>query len=160
MKRLFLFLLVLGVWVETAVSDTHAHAQLVETNPAPGSVLESSPATIELTYNEPVGPGSRLSLFDDNFYAVTGVRSNVNRENATQLIATLPPLEPGIYTVNWTAISGDGHPVSGSYRFQVSPPTTTDNRSAGVNLWYIALLLGGICLLVGLVWLGRRQLNT
>ena len=35
------------------------------------------------------------------------------------MIATLPPGEPGAYAVTWTAVSADGHTITGDLAFEV-----------------------------------------
>ncbi|NIP26955.1 MAG: copper resistance protein CopC, partial [Phycisphaerae bacterium] len=44
----------------------------------------------------------------------------LNAEKSAELIATLPDLEPGTYSVDWTVLSLDGHSASGSYTFAYS----------------------------------------
>jgi methionine-rich copper-binding protein CopC len=157
-RFLFILSLLVAVWSATTVS-VQAHAQLLEADPAPGSTLDAPPTEIRLTFNEPIGTDSRIGLFNNAFYAQTGVESFVDLQNPNQLVATLPPLNHGIYNVNWTAVSTDGHPVSGSYRFQIGDPPPAPNENENRNsVWLIPLLLGGLVLLGGAFWIGRRRL--
>ncbi len=150
-----LTLFVMSLWA-TAVS-VQAHAQLLESDPAPGSTLASPPTEIRLTFNEPIGAESRLSLFNNAFYAQTGVESFVDPQNPNQLVATLPPLARGIYNVNWTAVSADGHPVSGSFRFQIGEIDPNLYDGTGGNEWFLPFLLGGLVLFGTVFWIGRKR---
>lgn len=145
----------MSLW-PTAVS-VQAHAQLLEANPAPGSTLDTPPAEIRLTFNEPIGSDSRLSLFDNAFYAQPGVNSFIDPQNANQLVATLPPLAAGIYNVNWTAVSADGHLISGSFRFQIGQTNPTPAEATSGSAWLLPTLLVGLVLFGGAFWIGRKR---
>jgi copper transport protein len=73
------------------------------------------------------------------------------------IVATLPTLPKGAYTVRWQALSGDGHVVSGVYTFGVrvaapeptqaygsTGPTTTENVLRWLYFVCLALVIGGI----------------
>jgi methionine-rich copper-binding protein CopC len=159
MRKQYRFLLILPFLVAllTGTADTTlAHAELVEANPAPGSTLDSAPAEIRLTFNEPVGTDSRISLFDYAFYAIT-IESQVDSDQPEQLVATLPPLDLGIYNVNWTAVSDDGHIVSGSYRFQIGAIEANLDDGTGGNEWFVPFLLAGLALFGAVFWIGRKR---
>lgn len=117
---------VIGVWVVSifclfiCTAVTHAHAELVTAVPAPGSIVAHSPAEIRLTFSEPISEDSTILLFAENFQPVTGIVAQVAETNPQMLVATMPPLTPGDYTVQWTAVSTDGHPTSGSYTFRLA----------------------------------------
>jgi methionine-rich copper-binding protein CopC len=99
-----------------------AHAELLSAYPAPGSTLDSTPPEIRLTFSERIGPGSNVRLFGPQFRAVPGVQSGLDPAAPEQLRAFPPRLSPDTYTVQWSAVSVDGHEVSGSYAFAVTPP--------------------------------------
>lgn len=100
-----------------------AHAQLVLAEPANGTTLTESPAEIHLTFNENLGEDSDVTIIGDRFERVSGV---VVREIVlNEIFVYVPPLEAGVYTVQYDVISADGHPISGSYEFAVRPPNTT-----------------------------------
>jgi methionine-rich copper-binding protein CopC len=161
MRRKYRFLLILSFFVTLllwATADSvMAHAQLLESNPAPGSTLDAPPTEIRLTFDEPIGADSRINLFNNAFYAQTGVESFVDPQNPNQLVATLPPLERGIYNVNWTAVSADGHQVSGSFRFQIGDIEANLDDGTHSNEWFLPFFIGGL-LLFGLVFvIGRKR---
>ena len=96
-----------------------AHAELVTSEPAAGSTVPTGLNRIILAFNEPPEPGSAIELYRGVFQAVPGVNSYVANG---QLWADIdPPLTEDNYTVQWTAVSADGHTVSGSFQFGVGP---------------------------------------
>jgi copper transport protein len=128
-----------------------AHASLVKAEPADGAVLKEAPATLQLTFNEPVSPlvmrlispaGEPIALGD------------VTTENATVTIAALPDLRRGTHALSWRVISADGHPVAGSLVFSIGAPSTPPSadgpgdRSVSAALWaakviiYVGLFIG------------------
>jgi len=122
-----------------------AHTDLLSADPAPGALLSTTPMEIRLTFGEPNDTLSRITLFAPGFRAIPGVVTSVNSAAPEQLIATLPPLEPNTYTVQWMAVATDKHIVRGSYTFGVRPQ---EKRylwlSAVVTLAVWLLFLGGI----------------
>jgi methionine-rich copper-binding protein CopC len=130
-----------------------AHAELVTAYPAPGATLDATRLEIRLTFSERIGLGSTVRLFGPQFRAVPGVRSGVDPVAPEQLRAIPPKLTPDTYTVEWSAISADGHAVSGSYAFAVSAPAR--QRPAWLFIAPpLALLMAG-----GVAWefLRRRR---
>lgn len=105
----------------TLAGPASAHDELVATSPTDGSSV-AAPRQVVLTFAEAVlGVGDRI--------AVTGpsgqVHSGAPTAQGSTLSATLPPLPAGGYRVTWRAVSADGHPVSGSFGFTVTSPSTT-----------------------------------
>lgn len=101
-------------------STTHAHASLVSARPAPGAELFSFPKEISLTFDQPIGEESSLTVFDSNFGGVEGIRVNHHAADPETLTAALPALAPGHYTVQWAVRSADGDQIGGSYAFTVT----------------------------------------
>lgn len=117
-KRLLTGALV--VLLSVAGLPAQSHSQLVDVTPRPNQSVASAKA-ITLTFNEElIDLGGR-----SNVITVTDSRNRRVSVSATQvasntLIATVnQKLAPGRYTVWWRAVSADGHPVSGNYRFTV-----------------------------------------
>lgn len=104
-----------------------AHAALRATDPEDGTVLESAPRHLTLTFTESVG------LLDDSFRVLdpdgrrlrTGEPTHA-REGAETARVTLPAkLAQGTYTVAWRVVSADSHPVSGAFTFSVGRESLT-----------------------------------
>lgn len=96
-----------------------AHASLIEADPASGSVLETSPDVIRLTFNERLESGLfYIRLYDGMGREVTKEKAKLSQDRREVSVA-LPSLRNGSYTVSYRVISADGHPVSASYVFHV-----------------------------------------
>ncbi len=104
-------------------SAASAHAYLVRTVPAASVVLDASPSTIQLTYDEAVEP--RLAIISvtdaDGRQETTGAvrRSSANPD--TLVVPLRAHLPEGWYLIYWRAISVDGHPVQGAFTYAVGP---------------------------------------
>ncbi len=110
--------LLLCLLAVTAVA--HAHAELLTAVPAPGSTTTNALSEIRLTFSEPVSEESTIFLLGQNFQPVTGINAQPDAGNPHMLVTAVPPLPPGDYTVQWTAVSTDGHATSASYTFRVA----------------------------------------
>ena len=45
--------------------------------------------------------------------------ARVDKADRTTVRVSLPPLEPGVYTVEWRVMSSDTHKVNGNFTFRV-----------------------------------------
>ncbi|WP_234831230.1 copper resistance CopC/CopD family protein [Rhodopseudomonas palustris] len=97
----------------------HAHAGLVSSDPAAEAVLATAPATLSLTFNEPVEPLA-LSLIDaqGNSHPIT----EIARDGASLRFAPPSALSTGGHVLSWRVVSGDGHPIGGSLTFWIGAP--------------------------------------
>ncbi|MCG6206911.1 CopD family protein [Rhodopseudomonas sp. HC1] len=97
----------------------HAHAALVASDPAAEAVLPTAPATLSLTFNEPVEPLA-LALIDaqGGSHAIT----DITRDGASLRFAPPAKLGAGGHVLSWRVISADGHPIGGSLTFWVGAP--------------------------------------
>ncbi len=145
----------LALFAGQGLRSAEAHAELVSAYPAPGATLDATPPEIRLTFSERIGPGSRIQLFGPQFRLVPGVQSGLDPAAPEQLRAFPPQLAPDTYTVQWTAVSADGHEVSGSYAFAVAPPgaAATQLRPA----WLIAGALLVALVVGGAAWMVARR---
>jgi copper transport protein len=128
-----------------------AHASLVKADPADGAVVREAPATLKLTFNEPVSPLVMRLISPAGELIALG---DVATENATVTIAAPPDLRRGTHALSWRVISADGHPVAGSLLFSIGAPSAPPSadglgdRSVRVALWaakvviYVGLFIG------------------
>lgn len=135
-----------------AVGPAAAHAELVSASPAPGAQLAESPAEIRLTFSEPVASSSAILLLAADFQPIEVV-AQFDASRPQEIYAPLPELAPGVYTVQWTAASNDGHEIGGTYSFSVGlvtpgaetvAPTVAAAGSNGANpvgWWLVALIV-------------------
>ena len=103
-----------------AAGPALAHSLLLESAPAAGATLSSSPSTLMLRFNNRIEkPLSRVRLVDS-----TGAKQALALSpdgGADRLMATVPALAPGTWRVEWQVLSTDGHVVAGRFQFKVTP---------------------------------------
>jgi copper transport protein len=165
-----------------------AHASLIASEPAEGTVLPAPPERLVLVFNEPISP-LRLQLIDPQGQAT--VLANVVQHDATLTAAVPRTLGEGTHLLSWRVVSADGHPVGGTVVFSVghadaAPPATveaTPDFSLRASIWiarlalYVALFVGvggavfanwiattrplpgaGEKIIIALLWLGLAAL--
>lgn len=98
-----------------------AHPDFVSGNPAPNAAVESAPSELRLTFTEPLFVNfSGVKLTDARGKPVkVGKARLAPGDNKVLIVPLTTPLGPGSYKVNWHAVSGDTHRITGSYRFTV-----------------------------------------
>jgi copper transport protein len=98
----------------------HAHASLLESDPANGSALDTAPEAVRLTFNEDIellettrmsGPGGEIAYTAD----VDGGLVTLRPEQT---------LTDGRWDVVWQIVSADGHLVGGVLTFTIGTATT------------------------------------
>jgi copper transport protein len=120
--------LVVALLAVTANAPAAAHAQLLSTDPADGTILSSPPAEVMLTFNEPV------RLVEDAVRVLDPAGSEVDittRAVDEQVLAALPAEVPdGTYVVSWRVVSADSHPIAGAFTFSVGAASDTSAEVA------------------------------
>lgn len=126
-----LVLTTLALWMGLAVwlPSADAHAELVRMTPTSGSRMEVSPPAVELLFNERLDTGgTKLTVLDAAKRTVADGKTERFEEGKGVRLA-LPKLGEGHYTVSYSVISADGHPVSGAYVFTVGDPAPLPDAS-------------------------------
>ena len=114
--------LVLAVALAGA-SPAVAHAELVSTDPEEGAVLDDAPATITLTFNEPVRLTSQeVAVYDSEGDPVEATARASGVEVGVAL-GGAADLADGSYVVVVERPLDDGHPISGALTFSVGAPS-------------------------------------
>ena len=110
--------LVLGVLLAPPAS---AHTVLVGSDPADGSRLTQSPASVTLRFNEQVGLQlGYLRVVDSGGRRVDkGSPTHPDGNGSSVTVALRPGLGDGSYLASFRVISADSHPVAGSIRYVV-----------------------------------------
>ncbi|MFC4601670.1 copper resistance CopC/CopD family protein [Cohnella hongkongensis] len=103
-----------------------AHASLEKASPQADSKMEVGPEAVELIFNERLDSGgAKLLVLGESSRNVA--KGEVERiEEGKGIRVGLPSLGEGHYTVSYSVISADGHPVSGAYVFTVGNPAPLD----------------------------------
>ncbi len=116
-----LALATIGVVALTGQAAAHAHLKSA-TPPMNGSVV-AAPSELDLTFSQGLnlkfsgvkvtGPGKRA--------VTTGPATLGAGGDTTLVVPVTGDLPSGTYTVDWHALSSDGHKTSGSYTFTIKP---------------------------------------
>lgn len=102
------------------------HAELISSTPAANTSLRDSPPVLTMTFTEAVDPVSAsVQVLDALQQPVEGVGA-VQVQAAGRIVAvSLPPLDPGVYTVSYRVTSAiDGHVGAGTWAFLIDPTGT------------------------------------
>ena len=105
------------------VGQAWAHAHLRSASPVTDSIVEVSPAELDLHFSEGLElafTGLTLSSTRAGTIA-TGPARLAASDPSMLVVPLLGPLGAGIYTVEWHALSADGHKTQGHYVFSVKP---------------------------------------
>ena len=127
--------LALAVWATVPAAPAFAHADLVGSDPEPGSELPAGepPASVTLRFSESVRiPTDALRVLDGEGREVDGVGAAEPGATGAEVVAELPPLDDGSYLVDWRVVSTDSHPVSGAFTFTVGEPTADPDALAAL----------------------------
>lgn len=102
-----------------------AHADLMSAEPQPNTELDEAPTELELDFSEPLEEDyTEVQVLDGNGTDHVE-RFHIPDEHRDHLQAELAPLDGGVYTVQWQALSSaDGHTTSGSYLLAVNASLT------------------------------------
>ncbi|WP_051385475.1 copper resistance CopC family protein [Actinokineospora inagensis] len=147
-----------------------AHNQLVSSTPADKASLGAGPATVELTFDQPVQIGENLNSIvvvgPDGKGQWQNGKTSVNGNIVSVAVRPLGPV--GDYTVGYRILSADGHPVSGELKFTLTtagtgtpapadqvaattPSSGDDGGGAPVWVWIVgAVVLVGVGMFLAL----------
>jgi copper transport protein len=143
-----------------------AHAGLVSSDPANGSVLQVSPNAITITFTE----APDLALSSLTVTDAGGAEAGLGDPSVNGTVWTVPitdTLGDGVYTVTWHVVSSeDGHVTSGTFSFGIGEAPTgaaTETTAgptvlgvAGKAALYTGLMLLAAIAVVGLGLFGGR----
>ncbi|HEY5661357.1 MAG TPA: CopD family protein [Gaiellaceae bacterium] len=147
--------LLVGVFAALALpGQAFAHATLEHTSPGFEQRLATSPRTVTLSFDQYV---ERLPYAIRLYSTRAELPVPRIRVDGRTLVASLPKLGRGGYTIRWHALSGDGHVVSGVFTFGVraeapaptqafgaSGPTRTEDVVRWLYFLSLALVVGGL----------------
>ena len=107
-----------------STSIASAHDQLISTTPTDGQTMVSAPFAIKLTFNaQVISTGTQVQIRDANGVQVQTGQPQITGSKVTQPVRI--GLGDGTYNAIWRTTSQDGHPISGSFKFTISGPTTS-----------------------------------
>jgi copper resistance protein C len=101
-------------------TEALACAQLVRAVPAAGVTLLAASSEVALRFSERLEPAFSSAVVRDSAgKQIDKGDGKVDKGDRTVIRVSLPSLEPGIYKVEWKAVSADTHKVSGDFTFKV-----------------------------------------
>jgi copper resistance protein C len=102
------------------VAAALAHAHLVRAVPAAGGAVPTAPSEVTLRFSEKLEPKfSSVVIRDAAGKQIDKGDMTVDKKDRTVIRVSLPTLEPGVYKVEWRAVSADTHRVNGDFTFKV-----------------------------------------
>jgi len=168
-RRVIASLLVM--WFTLSSSTAYANS-LTSTSPISGAILNVAPSAITLTTQAPLADmGSEISVTDPNGSKVDDGTLTIDGNSA--VVGVLPLTEKGIYTVQYSLITDNDIPVTGSYTFtfnapdKIVTPAPVNTKSAavqtssnfGTTLFVILVAVAALLVAVGLILYGRKLLK-
>lgn len=169
-----------GFVLATTAAPAFAHAELLETTPTSGQVLQTAPKKVSLSFSEPVEAklggvriyNSKSELLD---------AGDIKKPKPNRIEVSLPKLADGTYAITYRVVSADAHPIEGAFTFQVgNAGNATDAASQKLATSVLAseegdktvaaligvargFVFGGLAILIGVaafaavLWRGARQ---
>ncbi|PGY18801.1 copper resistance CopC/CopD family protein [Bacillus cereus] len=122
MRRLGAWLLIACVFIILIPKSTSAHAYVVKSNPTENETLKKAPSIVKIEFDEDIQVSSFNTLFvrDTSGKRVDLKDAHIDKKNKKLLEAGLKEnLKNGLYSIQWKAISADGHPIQGVIPFRI-----------------------------------------
>ncbi|KWU59993.1 copper resistance CopC/CopD family protein [Priestia megaterium] len=135
-KKIALFISI-SFFALVAPLNVSAHATLLDASPKEGSQLKQMPDKVSLMFSERLGEGVfSLQVRNDKGKLITTNKATMNKTHQT-LSLDVPSSKKGIYTVSYSVISADSHPVQGTYVFSIGEKldqsSVSDNNNQNMN---------------------------
>ena len=119
-ERTILGLAVGTVAILATAATALAHAHLVRATPAAGGTVHAVPNEVVLRFNEKLeAVFSTVVVRDSDGAQVDRADAQVDKADRTVLRVSLQPLRPGVYKVEWRAMSADTHKINGDFKFTI-----------------------------------------
>jgi putative copper export protein/methionine-rich copper-binding protein CopC len=114
------------------VSGAMAHARLLRSNPEDGAVLDEAPREAYLWFDEPLAIDfSSVETLDADGRSLGSAALRGDPSDPTLLIAVLPELSPGVYSLAWRVLSNtDSHFTQGTLVFGAGQTPGAEARPA------------------------------
>ncbi|MFN8632955.1 MAG: copper resistance protein CopC [Chloroflexota bacterium] len=106
----------------TSPTVASAHSRYDHSEPASGSALDGSPFVLKAWFSQELTSKSHMQVFDVSGIQVDLGDGKVDLDDPIRkmMMVSLPELQPGVYTVRYTADSAeDGHMFEGAFAFGV-----------------------------------------
>ncbi|MBM6398926.1 copper resistance CopC family protein [Phycicoccus sonneratiae] len=104
-----------------AAAPADAHTGLLGSTPGDGSTVRRAPTSLVLRFADPVVPGTAVGSLTGPEGPIPLREPTVRGATVRMRLAAQAPA--GRYTLTWRVVAEDGHPVSGTLSFRVTPVT-------------------------------------
>ncbi|NWK70296.1 copper resistance protein CopC [Bacillus paramycoides] len=121
-RRLGAWVLIVCVCIILIPKSASAHAYVVKSNPTENETLKKAPSVVKIEFDEDIQVSRFNTLFvrDSSGKRVDLKDAHIDKSNKKLLEAGLKEnLKNGLYSVQWKAISADGHPIQGVIPFRI-----------------------------------------
>ena len=97
-----------------------AHAQLKLATPAVGGAVDTAPTEVSLNFSEKLeNTFSTVVVRDAMGKRVDKGEAHVDKADRTIMRVSVDSLTPGVYIVEWKALTADTHRTEGAFIFRV-----------------------------------------
>ena len=96
-----------------------AHAHLAKADPADGTTLAAGPSSLTLGFTEGLSLAFSGIVLTGPSGAVPLQPATLAPDGTELVVPLVTPLPSGAYSVDWHALSTDGHKTTGHYAFTV-----------------------------------------
>ena len=109
----------LGLIGAGLAEGVRAHSKAPKVTPADGSVLAEAPPALGFAFSEAIRL-TAVRLYDESGREID-LPGRRDMTAAQDREIALPPLDAGVYRVEWRVLAADGHPMRGAFSFTVAP---------------------------------------
>ena len=133
LRRTAATLSAVGALTALGLVPAAAHDEVLSTSPEQNAVLESAPEQIELSYSgEIMDIGHQVLVTGPEGQSVTEGPLERDGSQVVQPLAETGS-EEGTYQVVWRVVSSDGHPIEGTYTYQVGDGADTTTAAPSLS---------------------------
>jgi methionine-rich copper-binding protein CopC len=100
-------------------SAAWAHAELKQATPAVDGTVQAAPAEVTLKFSERLESAFSAVIVRDAVGKRVDKADGIDRGDRTVIRASLQPLSPGTYIVEWRALTADTHRTEGAFIFRI-----------------------------------------
>ena len=122
-----------GALTALGLAPAAAHDEVLSTSPEQDAVLETAPEQIELSYSgEIMDIGHQVLVTGPEGQSVTEGPLERDGSQVVQPLAAAGS-EEGTYQVVWRVVSSDGHPIEGTYTYEVGDGADTTTPAPSLS---------------------------
>ena len=109
-----------GIVCLSATGSALAHPRVIRATPAAGGTVAMPPSEVTIRFSERLEPAfSSFVVRDSEGKQVDKGDGALDKKDHQLMHASLQPLSPGVYKVEWRAVGTDTHKVNGDFTFKV-----------------------------------------